>query len=202
MKRTDPRLTATARLVENLAELLPALRAHIAVELHQLDSIPDHAPGASDPTPNGPSKPLEGHCTANVADPSAPDELIDCGRHRPCPEHDHPVTLTRVEQAAERRRQLTNDLGAIEDTATIIAMRTHDALTTTRRLLGARVELPKPAQCRDGQVGKDGTIEWGQPDCTDPATKAGLCGRHFQAYYRWRKRNGIDTSKMFEAETV
>lgn len=200
--RPDRRLTATARLIELLAELLPKLRHHVDIELNLCDSIPNHTGGAGTPTTAARTRPLSGHCTANTPDRTNPDELVDCGQQRPCPDHDHPVELTATERAAEARLHLRNRLASIEADASVIADTAHRLLREGNSLLAHRTPrdtASPPQQCRDGQLGKDGTIEWGDATCLDTATKSSLCGKHYMAWYRWRKANGIDTSKMFEA---
>ena len=52
--------------------------------------------------------------------------------------------------------------------------------------------------CADMQAGKDGAIEWGDPLCVMPSVKAGLCSKHYYAWYRWRVTNGVDTSRDHE----
>jgi hypothetical protein len=58
---------------------------------------------------------------------------------------------------------------------------------------------PKIPLCRDGQFGRSGVLEWGDPLCLRAAVKAGLCGKEYIAWYRYRKAHGIDTNKDFEA---
>lgn len=71
-----------------------------------------------------------------------------------------------------------------------------------RDMRGDHQDLPEPEQvipCKHGQVGKAGAIEWGDPTCDFPPDKSAMCGRHYQAWRRFRIRNGIDTSKDFAA---
>lgn len=194
--RADRQLWATARLVENLAELMPDVRTHVRTEHDRIDSHNDHTPGASDPTGTPRTLP-SGPCAQNV--PSRDDDrlMIDCGRRRPCGIHDSPVALTSVERAVEQRLRLTDALDDIEAQVKLIAVAAADALRNARRLIGTRTE-EKITECRDGQHGKDGAIEWGDPTCTKPAVKSGMCTTHYTAWYRWRKRVGVDTAKMFE----
>lgn len=60
--------------------------------------------------------------------------------------------------------------------------------------------------CNDGQAfltqahgDRAGVVTWGDPLCIREATKAGLCGSHYMAWYRHRQANGIDTRKDFAA---
>lgn len=194
--RPDPHILATARLVENLAILVPQVRHHVRRELAILDSINDHTIGAGPPVVKR-REPLTRTCTANIPSPNQPDELITCGRPRPCGEHDAPVQLTPAERAAEERIRFNNWLADVEAECKLIAQATMDALRNGRKLAGHRAPVAAE-RCCDGQVGKDGTIEWGDATCMETPTKASLCGRHYFAWYRWRKNNGIDTSRMFE----
>jgi len=76
---------------------------------------------------------------------------------------------------------------------------TDQLATTIRQAL--RTRTPEPTQtprCRDGQVGREGAIVWGDPTCQDIPTKAALCHNHYMASYRWRIREGIDTSRDFQ----
>lgn len=201
MAYRDPRILATARLLENLAELMPKVREHVALELSILDGTRDHTPGSSNPDEHPVRhRPLTGHCTANVPSTTHADELIDCGKKRPCADHDTPVDLTPVERTISQRLRLTAWLDDLDQQCKTIAGIAHGALTAGTTLLGHR-SAGSPAQCRDGQIGKDGTIEWGDATCTDGATKSGLCAKHYTAWYRWRKNNDIDTSRMFEPAT-
>lgn len=47
------------------------------------------------------------------------------------------------------------------------------------------------ARCRDNQHGRQGTIEWGRPDCVELPTKAGLCAACYAREYRWRKTHEL-----------
>lgn len=52
--------------------------------------------------------------------------------------------------------------------------------------------------CCSGQTGKHAVIEWGDPLCLMPGVKAGLCQAHYMAWWRARRRDGIDTSRDHE----
>lgn len=56
----------------------------------------------------------------------------------------------------------------------------------------------RPVSCCDNQVGKHGAERWGDPLCHMPPVKAGLCQRHYMAWYRARQDDGIDTSRDFQ----
>lgn len=40
--------------------------------------------------------------------------------------------------------------------------------------------------CAENQQGREGSIEWGDPTCTELDTKAGLCSACYQAERKWR----------------
>lgn len=56
----------------------------------------------------------------------------------------------------------------------------------------------KITDCNQGQFGKDGAHHWGEPLCTRPSVKSGLCSTHYQAWYRWRRDTGRSTDDMFQ----
>ena len=77
------------------------------------------------------------------------------------------------------------------------------------RAFAERIDaIPAAARkaCNDGQAfltqahgDRAGVVTWGDPLCIREATKAGLCGSHYMAWYRHRQANGIDTRKDFAA---
>lgn len=236
---SDPALLAASRLVENLANLMPAIRKHAWAEIALIDGNPSRTPGAVEPAVAVRGKPIGGKCSAAVPLPcaelcdlvddagaplldddgdqmieacghqrpcpwhDAPGDLevievVDCGRDRPCPEHDVPVELTPVERAVEQRLQVERWLADVEQQCVAIATMAKTTLDAGRRLIGTRLEVEsRPSQCRDGQIGKDGTVAWGDVHCLAPAEKSGLCSKHYMAWYRWRRSNRLDTDGMF-----
>ena len=60
---------------------------------------------------------------------------------------------------------------------------------------GVKLRAPEPAQiprCRDGQTGREGTIEWGDPTCLDIPIKARLCSACYQRERRWRVAHNLE----------
>lgn len=55
------------------------------------------------------------------------------------------------------------------------------------------------ARCRDNQHGRQGTIEWGRPDCIELPVKAGLCAACYAREYRWRKAHDLPARDIEEA---
>jgi hypothetical protein len=193
-------LVAAARMVENLAERIYQVQDHVRTELAYADSISDHVIGASDPEAT-PSKPMEGNCTTRVH--LGEDVWHLCGRYRPCGDHDTPVTLTPVERAAERRLHLNRALSEFEDKCKDIVLLASQALRAGDDLIGTRLADERKgenvtSQCRDGQFGKEGAIEWSDPTCEDDAVKCNLCMKHYWVWYRWRKEHGKRTPEIAE----
>lgn len=197
----DPAMLAAARLVENLAYLLPNVRSHARAEIAMIDGSASKLAGAVEPSAGvRRSSPVSGKCSQprQITEADGEVVLVDCGLVRPCPEHDDPVELTSVEAAVEARLRLERWVSDVEQQCRTIATVAKSALESGERILGERLAKVDRGECRDGQLGKDGTIEWGDPLCSEPSYKGGLCGRHYMAWYRWRKANGVDTSSMFE----
>jgi hypothetical protein len=55
------------------------------------------------------------------------------------------------------------------------------------------------ARCRDNQVGREGTIEWGRADCVELPIKAGLCHACYQRERRWRMARNLKPRDIEEA---
>jgi hypothetical protein len=211
-QRANARALALAHIADNLAHALPAYTATIHDQLRHTTGYPDHTPGAA-PATTVPTKPLEGRCTQPVdrwrgmtmtmmvdgvpytSGPTIP-ELVDCGWSRPCPEHDRPVTLTPTEHTANLRAHLHNELADIDQTLTTLTLLANELLARARR--ATPPPPPNKRLCKDGLIGKDGSIEWGNPTCHDLADKAGLCTAHYTAWYRWRKTRNIPVGTMHQ----
>jgi hypothetical protein len=71
------------------------------------------------------------------------------------------------------------------------------------RAFGRMAEPEQAAEdaprCRDNQHGRQGTIEWGRPDCIELPTKAGLCSACYFREYRWRKAHDLAPRDIEEA---
>lgn len=190
MTRPDQRIVATARLVENLAELMPQVRHHALLELTHLDGSADHTIGASNPDEHPKRRSIhpDATCRHNVPNPHQPDEMIDCGRPRPCGEHDTPERLTVVERNVEQRLKVERWLADIEQQCKLLAATVHDALGSGRRFIGTRVAVERP---RCDSTGRDGSIEWADPTCANVPTRGPLCDRCSMREWRWRKARGL-----------
>jgi hypothetical protein len=49
--------------------------------------------------------------------------------------------------------------------------------------------------CAENQQGRAGSIDWGDPTCTEIPTKGGLCSGCYQRERRWRGEHGMPTSE-------
>jgi hypothetical protein len=180
----DRAILADARMLENLAYLLPAIKRHIAAERVLADGYADHVTYALEPTVTERTKPLTGRCTHNIV---AGEVLVDCGRMRPCAKHDNPVSLTPTERAAELGMKLDKDLAYFLSRLKVIGRLVSELTVDAQRLGGIRLEKPK--RC-DAQ-GRDGAIEWGDPTCTSIPSRGPLCERCSKREYRWRIDHGM-----------
>ena len=99
------------------------------------------------------------------------------------------TTETRALAALYVDEQLTELVDRIDGIRIAIRSTRHWINTELLRGHDMPAEPDGPAQC--DQRGKAGVIEWGDPTCTWPADKAGLCGAHYQAWRRYRARNNI-----------
>ena len=112
--------------------------------------------------------------------------------------------LTGPERYADARWSLTSAREALQNSkATLLeAMRNHHEMCVRINAMRVPKDVVKPQDrsdlCCSHQGGKHAVIEWGDAFCMDRSYKSGLCARHYQAWYRARKRDGIDTSKDFE----
>lgn len=167
----DPRLTLAALLISaNANRLTQALKL---LRLLEADGYPTTASGA-DTGARG------GGRTITVDGERIPVTSVEA------------AAINRLEH---ERRIIDGERHDLEATANGILTMASNLGKEIDRILGSHT--PPPAQCRDGQMGKDGAIDWGDATCVDAATKAGMCGKHFMAWYRWRKRNGVSTERMF-----
>jgi hypothetical protein len=199
-QRANQRALAAARIVENLAYALPAYRDTLQDQLRHLTGFPDHMPGAAPPTVEA-TRPLEGKCTQPVnGSPwlagQLAYELVDCGRSRPCAEHDRPVTLTPVERAAEQRQKLKADLEDAEQVISTITLLANDLLHRARR----NAPIPPQPVPRCDATGLEGYLiprppqgdGWSDLACTRTRSRGTLCEACSQREYRWRTRHNMN----------
>jgi hypothetical protein len=186
-----------ARQVENIADLWPAFRAHMAAERVLADGYADHVTYAVEETTTERSTPLSGRCGANTVHGEV---LIACGRLRPCGEHDEPVTLTPTERAAELALRLEREEADVRARLVVLERVANSIMADMTRLIGTR--LAKPKRCT--AEGREGSIEWGDPTCTSLPSRGPLCDRCSKAEYRWRVGRGLNrrADGVFSAEGV
>lgn len=101
------------------------------------------------------------------------------------------TTETRALNALYIDEQLTQLTDRIDGIRIAIRSTRHWINTELLRGHDMPAEPDGPTPCHDGQHGKAGNIEWGDPTCTWPADKAGLCSAHYQAWRRYRTRHNI-----------
>jgi hypothetical protein len=197
MTNPDRRTMSIARQVENIADLLPRFKAHMAAERVLADGYADHVTYAVEETTTERSAPLSGRCGANTVHGEV---LIVCGRLRPCGEHDEPVTLTPTERAAELALRLEREEADVRARLVVIERVANSIMADMTRLIGTR--LAKPKRCT--AEGREGSIEWGDPTCTSLPSRGPLCDRCSKAEYRWRVGRGLGrrADGVFSAEGV
>jgi hypothetical protein len=108
--------------------------------------------------------------------------------------------LTTVEQSAQRRIALSTLADELDHARqhAISAVYALARKVEQAQRLTAQVPPESPALCCNGQGGKEGVVEWGDPLCVLPAVKGGMCQMHYQRWYRHRQELGIDTSRDFQ----
>lgn len=69
-------------------------------------------------------------------------------------------------------------------------------VTHLSRLLAKAINTPLPGLdgvklCNEGQMGRDGAMDWGDPLCSEIPVKRELCSAHYQAERKWRMANDM-----------
>lgn len=65
--------------------------------------------------------------------------------------------------------------------------------------MGERVQAAADVvRCREAQRGRDAHLWSNDMECMDLPSKSGLCGKHYAAYYRYRRAHNIKTDHEFE----
>jgi len=202
--RANQRLVAAAHLVENLAALATDVRQHVAVEMRHIDGYAAKASAAgpeerSTPARRSHASDMDRWCTVDVPSDDDPDEFVDCGKPRPCPDHDGPVELTAVERAAGERMRLEQRYADFVALLDGLALMTAEATAAAHSLLGHRAAIDVP---RCSSTGRDGAIEWADPTCSAVPSRGPLCDRCAKREYRWRSSRGLTqrADGVFSAE--
>lgn len=118
--------------------------------------------------------------------------------------HGNSITSIVERQLIVAHDLIATDAQIAEDRTTIVVM-IRDYVAMLHRV--SRVRLPRVesgARCRDNQVGRDGALVWGRPDCLELAVKAGYCTACYQRERRWRIAKGLperDVEPAAERET-
>lgn len=171
----DPRILATARLVENLARKLPIVREHIAAQLNAIGCL--HG-STCDGSPGG-----ERTIAVLITDDDGEPVLTADGRQQ----YDQ-VPVTAVEDYALQRVTLEHAKADLELDYRSIATVTARLLQDCDRILGTRLVHDVP---RCDATGREGAIQWADATCTNVATRGPLCDRCSKREYRWRVRHEL-----------
>ena len=118
--------------------------------------------------------------------------------------------LTSVESQADARWQMTDAREELRDLKdeVLLSIRTLSERCDAVMRLRLPREITKPDNkeglCCSNQQGKHAAHEWGDGTCLAHGltNRGGLCETHWKAWYRARKRDGIDTSKDFTPVTI
>jgi len=200
-QRANQRALAASRIVENLAYALPGYFDELLTRINHTIGFQDHTPGAP-PLVDQPTVLLRGECEGTiVADGLHPaweahgTVLITCGRERPCPIHDYPVTLTIPEHTAQQREAWRAEHADAQQVITTITLLANELLARARRTVPL-ITLPVP---RCDATGMDGYLQprpphgdgWSDLSCNKARSRGTLCDACSQREYRWRKAHGM-----------
>jgi hypothetical protein len=116
-------------------------------------------------------------------------------------------TSTTPERQMQAVIDIDTQIDQIRDDITTIASLTSSALNVCRDAQRHRVPRQATPQdphtyCRDNQVKRDGTIEWGNTTCLNLPDKAGLCHACYMREWRWRKANMLAPRDVMPAEVA
>lgn len=92
------------------------------------------------------------------------------------------VRITQLAAWREDMRDAIEDLGNRVD----MLIRTVRVVRNVRYAHGVKL-------CAENQQGREGSIVWGNPTCTELPTKGGCCSACYQAERRWREGEGRAT---------
>ena len=111
------------------------------------------------------------------------------------------TSSSTTERQAMQRIAITADLFQVREDLRSLNTLANDISRMLDRIITGRQpddhDTPDVPVCLEGQHGKEGAIEWGDPLCAMPAVKRDLCQRHYDAWRRHRLNRGIDTSRDF-----
>jgi len=100
--------------------------------------------------------------------------------------------LTTVEQAAAQRINIHTDLQALDDELNAAVLTLTNLAADCDRIIGTR--LTGPGRC--SSTGREGAIDWADPNCWDAPARGSLCPKCYQRERRWRQRNGLPTREV------
>lgn len=158
---------------ERLANAAHKLGNIIAPQMTTAVEVIAHRLANLDGIPSG------GERNGSSSDVSNPTERIALKRH----------------QLATTREDLRDAITDCVNTIDCLGRMVDDAI----RSAGHIPEHSEQPLCRDGQQGKEGAVEWGDPMCCRLPVKGSMCLGHYWKWYRHRQAKDIDTRKDFVA---
>lgn len=106
---------------------------------------------------------------------------------------------TRISDLSAWKEDLRDAITAVDDAAAHVIRlvarhrRLPPAIVTWRDSNGTHVSGTQGIKlCCDALHDRDGSIEWGDPTCTEIPTRSGLCAACFERERRWRKANHFE----------
>jgi hypothetical protein len=204
--RVEVQADALAHMLREYLKVAPLALAHVLSEIGYLDGHPSQVPGHGvqeagvhrAPALTGACRHVEGRYVHGDD-----GELVvvqeECGRMRPCPDHDTAVEMSSVDRAVIARADLVATLHQIEDDTRTLAAILSSSLTVARGALGQRAPRFDVPECNRG-VGREGVIEWGRPWCNavPDETRAGMCDDCWTAEAMWRELHGLEPRRRTE----
>lgn len=180
-------LAVLPRRVHDLSNNLATALARLRDEMDLCDGHSDHTPGASAPEARTPVL-MEGNCREYIAG------AIQCGKARPCAEHDvNDTRLSPVERAAARSAVLERARGELLDAIGALLRATDHAERRVRRWSQPDPIDTKNLMCHPSP-NLPGYLTWFDALCrkvADP-TKGGLCDACYAKETAWRASQGLE----------
>ena len=177
-------LAVLPRRVHDLTNNLALALTNIRDGMDECDGYPATSVGASAPEARTPAI-MHGNCLEYI---HTGDTTVQCGRARPCGEHDvNDTRLDPVERAAARSAVLERGRQEILNAVGVILRATDNAERSVRRWMPASVVDTKKLLCQ-GTPQLPGYMDWYDPLCRQVAdqTTGGLCLDCYRKETVWR----------------
>jgi hypothetical protein len=100
--------------------------------------------------------------------------------------------LTTVEAAAGQRIRLEGDLHWLDDELNAVVLVLVNLHRECDRIIGYRAD--GPGRC--SALGRQGAIEWADPNCWNAPDRGPLCASCYQRERRWRQQRGLPTREF------